>query len=328
MEKTVLGKKCLKCASFLKENEVVCKICGFNNGVEEKIESKLKKTQYSKELPNILPCPKCTAKNNLEYAFCINCGFQLKESKDIPSRTKRRSEISFKNNSENLTISLKWKKANFDLDSETSTFTAQVFKPFNGFLEWKDFFFFIYQNKGFYETIIKKKDTISTSKLFLTTNHPVIFERGMVFFIGNIQCKLSGTTFSDKTVLRDLNKTYAIGPGEVDSLNGQVGIEILNKEGKGQKVNISDRTLIGRDFLIDNYKYSKEQLRISGVSERHLFVTPFKNGRWLIEPLKNKFFYREILKIPLRIIDTDLIRWVDKDRMGEFFIRIEENLIK
>jgi RNA polymerase subunit RPABC4/transcription elongation factor Spt4 len=79
-EKTMQGKKCPKCKSFVRDDSSGCSVCGFEwakktTGAQTEKVEELPTAQPEKEtsLPGSMACPKCGTENSSDFRYCKIC---------------------------------------------------------------------------------------------------------------------------------------------------------------------------------------------------------------------------------------------------------------
>jgi hypothetical protein len=205
------------------------------------------------------------------------------------------------------------------------------FSPFfDGYLQWKEYVFFVYRNLAHYEILIRKIKRANESKLYKKCENIFVGKSGNEFYLGAVKLQLLGGVHQNeelKTVAMP-DKTFFIGPGE--EINGYMktgppGLKVLNLSTKKEFFETRERVLIGRHFLADQWEISEDILRKNGISKEHIYITHLKDGDWLMEPILDKPVFAEIGEIPQTLEEGDILRWVSKDRVGEFKIKINRS---
>jgi hypothetical protein len=229
-----------------------------------------------------------------------------------------------------LMIGLDWKVKPSETISDIRL-DLNGFRPyFSGYAQWNDYAFFVYSSGGGYQILVKKGQKKSSgSLLFRKCSGPFMMESGREFYLGAVRFQVLGDLSqegSDKTVMKS-DKTVLRGPGDKQVprfLSGKSRIKLLNLDSKHEYVEIIEPILIGRSFLSEFFGLEDDQLRQNGISKEHIRMTPFVNGKWLLEPQADKPAFEEITEIPLILNQGDTLRWVGEDQMGEFEIHVGE----
>jgi len=319
IQKTIRGKKCPQCASFIKADQVKCSACGFDFETNDKPE------QEETELPVTvltdsggIPCPKCKTINNAEFKFCKICKHPLKEVPlGKPGMTKK------------IQLTCEWLKP----DTQKFFPDEQDFKEFppyfDGCLQWQGYGFFVYKQKSKFEILCRKIDTTVDTILYKKCLDTTIAVSGKEFFLGAFKIKLMGDTDSrvEQQTVVSSDKTLFVGPGESrDDHSAKTGLprlKICDLGLQSDTIEIGEKVLLGRDFLGKHTDLDFEIMRKSGVSNEHLFLTPLPGSGWLIEPLPGKSLFTEISEAAIILHPGDTLRLVSNDHVGEFKIGIK-----
>lgn len=329
-EKTMKGKKCPKCLSFVKDDSNGCSVCGFewakkrsNARGEKGLELPATQPDRESPLPACLACPKCGTENSGDFKYCKICKHPLKAAiGDIPGKIDPDTSLQ---------IRLDWKvKPSSDISDIRLDLTG--LKPyFTGYAHWKDYAFFVFPLGDGYQILVKKSNAKgSGSVLFRKCSGPFMMESGREFYLGAVRFQVLGDLSqdgSDKTLLKS-DKTVLRGPGEKQPprfLAGKSRIKILDLKPEHKYTEITGVTPIGRTFLVDIFGLEDDELRQNGISKEHIRMTPFARGKWLLEPQPDKPVFEEINEIPLFLNSGDILRWVGENRMGEFKIHIVQH---
>ena len=325
-EKTMQGKKCSKCHSFVGDDSSVCSVCGFEWGKKmsgtqvEKGESLHPRPQdtESQDL-DLIACPKCGTENSSDFKFCKICKHPLQGvAGGIPGRIEQ---------PDRLQLCLYWKVKPADDYTETRLSLNGLSPFFIGYGCWEDYAFFVYPSPDGHQILVKKADIGSSSTLFRKCPHTFMVESGREFYLGAVRFQVLGDLRAedeDKTVMKS-DKTVLRGPGEKQVhhfLAGNPRIKIKNLESEHDSAEILEATSVGRDFVAELSGLEEEELRNSGISKEHIRITPFIGGKWLLEPQMDKPVFEEINEIPLLLKTDDTLRWVGENQMGEFEIHV------
>ena len=321
MQKTISGKKCPQCASFVKAEEGKCSICGFD------FETKEKPKQEETELPiTVLTdsggvhCPKCKTINDAEFKFCKICKHPLKEFPLDRNGTAKKIR---------LTCECLKSEAQQILPDEQD---FSDFSPyFDGCLQWQGYGFCVYKQKSKSEILCRRINTSADTVIYKKCLNTTITVSGKEFFIGAVKIKLMGNTdprLEQKTVISS-SKTLFVGPGESqDDHSAKTGpprLEVCDLALQSDTVEIGEKVLLGRDFLGKHTDLDYEVMRKNGISKEHLFLTPLPDTGWLIDLLPGKSVFTEINEAPIILFPGDTLRFVSKDHVGEFKIGIKES---
>jgi len=336
-EKTIQGKPCPKCFSFVSSGTEKCGVCGFNlqgktdqTIPEYKIPDSTKSGILSKvKNKKVIICSKCATENHHDFRFCKICKHPLQDDQELTARIDELNEKEVQNKKKiNMSLYLDWvkKPAEYKIDE---TLIFMDFLPyFNGYLTWQEYIFLTYQKSDQNEILIRKINKSTFSHFYKKCTHITIVDSGKVFYLGTIKFQLLGDQKEKedvKTVIKS-NKTIVKGPGESKKkllLKGRPRLKLLNTETTTQYLEIEGKSNIGRDEIANFFKISDEELRKKGLSRNHITITPIYGGKWLMEPSADKPFYEEINEIPLLLTEGDIIRWVLNDQFGEFRIKVK-----
>jgi hypothetical protein len=324
-EKTIQGKKCPKCFSFVKDSLTACPVCGhgMNQKVPQDQETLLENQQ--KEIPtipvgkiapfgNTILCSKCGTENATDFKFCKICKHPLTEQSE--------KFLTDTHKPANIYISIEWIRHPDKKKAESSLPLRELAPVFSGITRWKDYGFFVYRMQERYEILVKKLTSASGSILFKKCSEIFILESGREFYLGAIKFQLLGD-FSDdtdnKTVVKS-DKTILKGPGEKPKphfFEGKPRIKIERLNSKRELVEISDTFKMGRSQIAEFFGVQEDELRQSGISKEHIIVTPYRGGQWLLNPLPDKPVFLEIKDTPVVIRQGETIRWVSDGHLEE-----------
>lgn len=319
ISKTIKGKKCPQCSSFIKADQAKCNVCGFDFELENKSENESEIAVTVKSESNTIVCPKCQTQNNPEFKFCKICKYPLKEMP--PGRTGDTTKLQLR---------LEWLKTETDDFFEKELDFHKFLPYFDGCLQWQGYAFFAYKAMDNFEMLARKIEQTAEAKLYKKCQSADIETSGKEFFAGAVKIKLLGASDSDmemQTVISS-DKTVFVGPGEAaDNTSAKTGtprIRIINMGLEEDIIEIPGKTLIGRDFLAKQTTLAAETMRKSGISSEHFYLTPSPGARWLIEPLPDKPIFIEICAEPVALKSGDILRLVAGRHVGEFKIGIRE----
>ncbi|MCK5059298.1 MAG: hypothetical protein KAT34_21795 [Candidatus Aminicenantes bacterium] len=321
MQKTIRGKKCPQCASFIKADQAKCSVCGFDFDIKDKPK------QEETELPVTVRtdsggalCPKCKTINNAEFKFCKICKYPLQE--DPFSQDKKTKKIR-------LTCAWLKPEARQILPDEQGF--SDFLPYFDGCLQWQGYGFCVYKHKSKFEILCRKTGTTVDTVLYKKCLDTTIAASGKEFFIGAVKIKLMGDTDSrvEQQTVVSSDKTVFIGPGETqDDHSAKTGLprlKICDPDLQPDTVEIGEKVLLGRNFLGKHTGLDYEVMRKNGVSSEHLFLTPLPGAGWLVEPLPEKPIFTEISEAAIILHPGDILRLVSKEYVGEFEIGIKES---
>jgi hypothetical protein len=328
-EKTMQGKKCPKCQSFVRDDSFSCAVCGFEwakkttGVVADRVEEQ-RPAQPDHEFPatDTVTCPKCGTGNSGDFRYCKICKHPLQDAMEGPAQKMGRGSGS--------QLSLNWKvRPSKDVSDVRLDLTGlQPF--FIGYAVWNDHAFFVFSRGDGYQILVKKGNTgDSASMLYKKCHGHVMMESGREFYLGAVRFQIRGALShegADQTVMRS-DKTVLRGPGEKQIprfLSGKPRLKILGLKPAHRDADITAATPVGRNFLVENFGLDDDELKQNGISKEHIRMTPYPNGKWLIECLADKPVFEEVSEIPLIVNPGDVLRWVDESRMGEFVIQVEE----
>ncbi len=317
--KTIKGKKCPQCSSFIKADQAKCNVCGFDFDVENKSENESEIAVTVRSESNTITCPKCQTPNNPEFKFCKICKFPLKEMP--PGKSGEAAKLQLR---------LEWLKTETDACFDKELDFHKFLPYFDGCLQWQGYAFFAYKTMGYFEMLARKTEQTGEAKLFKKCLYAAVETSGKEFFTGAVKIKLLGDSDSDmelQTVISS-DKTVFVGPGEAaDNASAKTGtprIKIMNMGLAEDIIEIPGKTLIGRDFLAKQTKLAAETMRKSGISSEHFYLTPLPGAGWLIEPLPDKPIFIEICAAPVALKSGDILRLVAGRHVGECKIGIRE----
>lgn len=319
MQKTIRGKKCPKCSSFIKADQDKCTVCGFEFDTNDEIVKETELPVTVKTEGDSIICPKCDTQNNAEFKFCKICKYPLKDAAFYKNKSGKKLQLRFEWLRNDVEEFLK-KEQDFD-----------DFLPyFDGCLVWQGYAFCVYKNGNRYEILSKKSDPDVDSILYKKYSQAFIEDSGKEFFLGAVKIKVLGDVNSRmeiKTIVSS-DKTIFAGPGEsLDDKSAKTGLprlRILDMGLKEDMIEIGEKVLFGRDFLSRHTDLDYEVMRKSGVSNEHVYLTPIQGAKWLIEPLPDKPIFTEISAVPVILYNGDILRWVSSHFVGEFKITIKE----
>jgi hypothetical protein len=335
-EKTIQGKPCPKCFSFVPAGAEKCGVCDFVlSGNEEKTIPEYNKPDPARSVTSkitsdaVITCSKCGTENHQDFRFCKICKHPLKDDQVM---AVKRDESPIKDVAEKKQINqylyLDW-ITKPEQQTVEDTLSLRDFLPyFHGYSEWQGYIFLIYQKHNMPEILIKKIKDSSFSHFYKKCSQITLIESGKIFFLGSKKFQLLGDLKENedvKTVIKS-DKTIIKGPEDSKqnlSLKGRARLKILNQETSTPYFDIEQKTIIGTNEIADSFKINKEELGNAGISKKHVIITPLRNGKWLLEPFKDQAFYEEINEIPLTVAEHDVIRWIKNDQIGEFKLKIK-----
>jgi hypothetical protein len=325
-EKTIQGKKCPKCQSFVMEGSKACPVCGFNweEGGEEAgdvkdVDFKIGSPEGHLSSPASVTCPKCGTDNSPDFRFCKICKHPLQAVADSPGTPDRAPRFQ---------VRLKWTLRPEEGMSDIYLDLEEMKPYFTGNAGWNDHVFLVY-SCGSGHQILARRNQVgdSSSILFKRSKGLVLADSGQKFYMGAVGFQLLGDpSHKDevKTVMRS-DKTVLRGPGEEKVprfLNGAPRIKIVNLNPEAGDAEITESTMVGRGLLAEHCGLDEDELRLNGISKDHFRLTPYPQGKWLVEPVPGKPLFEEISEIPVRLISGDTLRWVSDNQVGEFEIHI------
>jgi rubredoxin len=322
MQKTIRGKKCPQCSSFIKADQDKCNVCGFVFETEEGPENEPELPVTIKTGSNSIVCPKCKTDNNPEFKFCKICKHPLKEVTQDEIKPGKKLRLTFD-----------WLKSDLKEYFENELDFNDFPPYFDGCLLWEGYAFCVYQNKKEFEILARKIDTSAAALLYKKCPAANILSSGQDFFLGAVKIKLLGDINSQKELktMVSSDKTVFVGPGEsLDDHSVNTGLPrliILDMDLKEDTIEINGKTLLGRDSLGKNTDLDFEVMRKSGVSNEHVYLTPLPGSKWLIEPLPNKPIFSEICQEPVILHNGEMLRFVSGHQVGEFKIGIKKTRI-
>jgi hypothetical protein len=322
MQKTISGKKCPKCSSFIKAGQAQCSVCGFD------FEMKNEPAKEEPELPvtiktgsNNIICPKCRTQNNPEFKFCKICKHPLQEVTLAKNKPAKKLRLNFN-----------WLSAetgeNFLKEEDFSNCRPY----FDGCLQWEGYTFCAFKKKYKFEILVRKTGASSHSLLYKKCSHVYIEISGNQIFLGAVKMKLMGdmNPQTEQQTMVNSDKTLFVGPGESlhdnPAQKGLPRLKICEMSLKKDTVELKKRTLLGRDFLARHTDLDHEVMRKNGISNEHVYLTPLQGSRWLIEPLPNKSIFVEINEEPVVLHKDDILRLAADHQVGEFKINVMETL--
>lgn len=332
-QKTIRGKKCPKCSSFMEDDAVRCGVCG--SKLEERDVDTRPESNHlfdpAFDQKGEIKCSKCGAVNNDDYKFCKICKHPLKgiyeeKTGTIPQET---TETICKGSS-GISLSLDWSKVPGGYNAEKELSFVDFSPYFDGYLQWKEYAFFVYRDLAQYEILIRKIKPSKESKLYKKCKNALVARSGKEFYLGAVKFQLVGGGFQTeelKTIVM-AEKTFFRGPGEKINEHvktGRAGLKVLNFDAKKEFVEIREKVLIGRTFLAEQWEVDENLLRKNGISKEHMYITPMEDGNWLMEPVPDKALFVEIGENPQILDECDVLRWLSNAQIGEFKIGIKIN---
>jgi ribosomal protein S27AE len=344
IQKTIRGKKCPNCASFMEETALACGVCGYKpDGGEPTIPSpRPEQREFPGPTDPLLPgkkeiiCGKCGTVNQGDSRFCKICRHPLTESQNNNVKTTpqdTRDDVDTKRSgapANRLTID--WIKAPPGDKTSEELQLLDLSPYFTGYVKWRDYTFLVYRNRmaNQYEILTRKIEISDESTLFKKCQQVFIARSGSEFYLGSLRFQLVGNLSQGeelKTIIKP-EQTLFVGPGEPVNRKtdtGLPGLKALNLFSQKNIIEITQKILIGREFLAKQWEVAEDTLRKNGISKEHIYLTPLPDGLWLIEPLPDKPLYVEIAEVPQSFTEKDILRWTFKDRFGEFKINIKIN---
>lgn len=322
IEKTIRGKKCPQCSSFIKADQDTCSECGFKFEIKNETEHETELPATIKTDSNTIACPKCKTKNSVEFKFCKICKHPLKEVTLNKIKLEKKLRLRFE-----------WLRTDAEELLEKEQDFNEFLPYFDGCLQWQGYAFCVYKNVNKFEILSRRIDASIGSILYKKYSDSTIETSGKEFFLGAVKIKILGDINAQKELktIVSSDKTIFAGPGE--SLNdksaktGLPRLKICDMDLKEDTIEIGEKILFGRDFLSGHTDLDYEVLRKSGVSNEHVYLAPIQGAKWLIEPLANKPIFTEISEAPIILYNGDILRLVSSRHVGEFKIRIEETRI-
>jgi hypothetical protein len=323
-QKTIKGKRCPVCSSFMYDTDARCKVCGHVPA------GKNVDTYGNPNIPasekGVIKCSKCGSVNSDDFKFCKICKHPLKTEEKNRAIPQEGIETIGGGSSE-IFLNFEWSKVPPGFKEEKQLRFVNFSPFFDGYLQWKEYVFFVYRHLAKYEILIRKIKRSNESKLYKKCKNILIGKSGNEFYVGAVKLQLLGEAHQNeelKTIVKP-TKTFFVGPGE--EINGYVktgppGLKVLNLSPEKEFIEIREKVLIGRSFLADQWEINEDTLRKNGISKEHMYITPLKDGDWLIEPVMDKPVFTEIGEIPQILEEGDILRCVSKDQVGEFKINI------
>lgn len=321
IQKTIRGKKCPKCASFIKADQPKCSVCGFD------FETQDEGAKEETELPvtiktggNYIACPKCQTRNNPDFKFCKICKHPLGEY-----------TLGIKKPVKKLLLNFDWLSTEKDGNLGKEEVFSDFLPYFDGCLQWQGYAFCVFKKKNKFEILCRKTDASSSALLYRKCAYPHIEVSGNDLFLGAIKIKLMGDVNSheEQQTVVSSDKTLFVGPGQGPGENpekkGLPRLSVCDMDLKTDTVEIAGKILLGRDFLSKNTDLDYELMRKNGVSNDHVYLTPLQGSRWLIDPLPDKTFFSEICEEPVILYKEDILRFVSDHHVGEFKIAVKES---
>jgi RNA polymerase subunit RPABC4/transcription elongation factor Spt4 len=325
IHKTVKGKRCPVCSSFMEDRAVQCRVCGYKPGGKE--DDPLGIPGIPTGEKGVIKCSKCGSVNRNDFKFCKICKHPLKTEERDRVIPQEGIETISKGSSSELFLRFDWITVPPGYQEEKQLRFVNFSPFFDGYLQWKEYVFFVYRHLAQYEMLTRKIKRANESKLYKKCKNILIGKSGNEFYIGAVKLQLLGEAHEKeelKTIVKPTG-TFFVGPGE--EINGNVktgppGLKVLNLSPGKEFIETREKVLIGRHFLADQWKINEDTLRKNGVSKEHMYITPLKDGDWLMEPIPGKPVFTEIGEIPQILEAGDTLRWVSTDRVGEFKIYI------
>lgn len=320
IQKTISGKKCPKCASFIKADQPKCSVCGFEFGTQD--EGKKEETELPVTIKtggNYVACPKCQTRNNPDFKFCKICKHPLSEyTLGIDKPVKK------------LLLNFDWLSTERDGHPPKEDVFKDFLPYFDGCLQWQGYAFCAYKKKNKFGILCRKTDPSTSALLYRKCAYPQLEMSGNVFFLGAIKIKLMGDVNSreEQQAVVSSEKTLFVGPGrgpgENSEKKGLPRLEICDMDLKTGTVEIGGKILLGRDFLTKHTDLDNELMRQNGVSNEHAYLTPLPGSKWLIDPLPGKTFFTEICEEPVVLYKEDIVRFAADHHVGECRITVKE----
>jgi hypothetical protein len=337
-EKTIQGKPCPKCFSFVPTGAEKCSVCGFEltgdaektipeyngrpdpaKGIASKLESEM-----------VITCSKCGTENHQDFRFCKICKHPLQDGQVLDAKMDQseKQDVNDKKIS-GLHLHLDWKKKPEQNALEDRLLLTDFSPYFDGYSEWQGYVFLVYQMNNRPEILLRKLKELSISHFFKKSSQITMIESGKTFFLGTKQFQLLGDLKENKDVKTVIKSDKTIIKEPVHSkqnlyLKGRTRLKILNQKTSTPYLEIDKKFLIGIKEIANSFKMSEEELRKAGIADAHMAITPLEGGKWLLEPYNPNSFYEEINEIPLIITEDDIVRWVRNDQFAEFIIKVEQ----
>lgn len=330
-DKTIQGKKCPNCFSFVKDGLDTCPVCG--NKMVDRLKKK-RETQVEnddKMKPTIpaertqspgdaIRCSKCGTENALDARFCKICKHPLGESQEFPpAETVKPAGIA---------IAVQWLGEPGKEKQRTSLALEQSVPGFRGFTRWKGYGFFVFKIRGTHDILVKRTGASGDATLFKKCRDIFVLKSGCGFYLGAVKFQLLGDfqeEANSKTVIKS-NKTILKGPGEKSQprfLEGRPRLRIEGISSTREVIEISDTCTLGRSRIAELFGANEDELRQSGVSKEHIAITPYQGGRWLLDPFPDKPVFIEIHEAPVVIPQGDVLRWVLEGQLRECQLFVE-----
>jgi uncharacterized OB-fold protein len=337
MAKTITGKKCPECGSFVPTAEKQCQVCS-KEPAREKIQTQLLPTGAE---PVPVKCPKCRQECTPGAPFCLHCGSALGQGDTRATKEYSRKEALLtateSRSRKRRFIRFDWVKMtpgytmlnSLDLDADIALF--------DGYVQWEGYGFFLYQNRKKNEILIRKIDPQAAVKLFRKCEKATLVEPRTEIYIGAMGVEVIGSApkRNQKNESATIaNLTHYVGPGEKRrsddssatpaSVFDSALIRFLDAASGVPHIEIREKTLIGRSFLAGKLNMKEDVLRDLGISQEHVHLTAGEE-QWLVEPVNRKPVYIEIKETPVIAREGEVFRWMFADCFGEFKLRVVED---
>ena len=310
---TLLGRRCPRCNSFVKQGLERCPVCGYYLSEENVKQRQIEYVEGGKK------CPKCGTVNPIDARFCGNCGYRFEEENvhDVPRAVSEQLKQEESRNLSKIVLNIKWIENSAKLPSQIPlTDSTQIFDAAG---TWEGFGFGVFKKDSAWKLLIRKTKRNAPAKMYARLNQAVLVPSGTEFYLGAVGFQLLGTFGEGKEVLdgeKNTMKTVMAAPGK-PLLNiyhsGSARIRILNLPTTEDQMPVSEKIIFGRSYILNHLNIDERLLMENGVSGEHITIIPFGSGMWLINPLKGKYFYIEVLEDPLILENNTTIRYLPEN---------------
>jgi hypothetical protein len=332
-EKTIRGKKCPHCSSFVKDGLKKCPVCGSGlkpKSTRTRAESDGEgfsepKTLDMGDRAGVIICDKCGTENAPDFRFCKICKHPLK-GHTVPEPYETSGTAPQK--TAKIKLKLEWKLIPPGYETLDRIELKEFLPYFSGVGEWLGYAFFVFRTSDVLKIMVRKTDPKTDPSFFRKREGAFMLESGRDFFLGAMRFNLLGDLDEQAdsgTVMRS-EKTVLKGPGERDILSEKKGvprIKTADVKTSSAESEIREKILLGRDWLVENLGCDPEDLRKNGVSQEHARLSPMSGGCWLLEPVNKKPVFETIEKIPVLLNDGDCLRFLSLKGPGEFSLHLK-----
>lgn len=336
-EKTIQGKKCPHCASFVKDGLKICPVCGSSmKPADTRDRSEIQPARPEQRLEEqktldigagagLIICDRCGTENGPDFKFCKICKHPLKKPDDSRSNNVSRN-LSGKPASIRLVLEWKPVPAGFQAPDQIELWQFHDF--FNAAGEWLGYAFLVFQTDEGNKILIRKTDPDSVTALFRKRSAAFCIESGREFYLGAVRFQVLGDfdePADSGTVLR-AEKTVLKGPGERyvrSDKKGRPRIRLFDIKSAVLETEIREKILLGRDWLFENMGCDVEGMRKDGISRKHANLCPMAGGLWLLEPLNDKPVFETIDRNPVVIDGGECLRYLSPSGPVEFTVTPE-----